>query len=364
MSGYIDISGRTTDDDNSNGDVNQLMENIRLNRFADYVAGASISSDSVVTSDGLIADNTNPAHKEKILGIANEARSAAQTGMAQVHGERINNSWAFTPNAPVYLNGTYLSSTKPTTGFVLQIGIALSATKITVRFERPVEVGTDNSESITSGVNVILNEASAKRNYILPTANINVILEDDFDLNDIRYISNESGQYLITLLANDASEICKIIPKSWLWIRPNTALPADSTEWTQTDAGGSFVKFLLPTSNGFGAISDPGESLIRRDGGNAVIILKFQVGNPSASEAQAGIPFELLTADSNLILSSIPVSNLIRAGTSTFVTAFPSVSYLNFGDTATANQNGTQVTSTNEVMYGVCIVPIDGWQIG
>lgn len=370
MSGIILFANRSSGDNASSADVNQLLENFRAGAFPYYTAGATIAKYDIVTSDGLVANSATAAHRKKILGMAFEARTSSQQGKAQLIGEIDNPAWTWTPNDPVYLNGTSLSQTAPTSGFILQVGIAVSATRIVLGFIIS-QVGADTSISVTTGTTVNINAGSAKRYYITPTADLDVVLADDFDLNDLRYICNESTQYVITLKANDASEICKIIPKSWLWIRPNTALPADSTEWTQTDAGGEWIAWT-PAPVNYGTTSAE-MGYVRRNKGNIEGRASFVVGSGAALEGQVPIPFGLQSSSN--ILTVEPCGYVFGGNTyltgdfrDTAVTIKPSVNYTTFG----FNGSGLDVTNTlqggdfpsgGNPIYSFSF-PIDGWSLG
>lgn len=135
---FTDLDTRTTDDDNSEADINQLMENIMLNRYAEYIAAATINQYQVATADGLLANSATAAHGEKILGVAHENVVALDPGLAQYSAEIVNGAWTWTPGGMIFLNGTSLSQTAPVTGFRIQIGVAITATKMLVRIGDPV----------------------------------------------------------------------------------------------------------------------------------------------------------------------------------------------------------------------------------
>lgn len=122
----------------ADADVNQLWEDIRSVALPYYTAGGSpITKYQIVTSDGLVANTATPAHRLKILGMAFQDTAAAAQGNAQLFGEIDNPAWTWTPHAAVFLNGTVLSQTAPTSGWSMIVGVAILATRIIIRFTDP-----------------------------------------------------------------------------------------------------------------------------------------------------------------------------------------------------------------------------------
>ncbi len=85
------------------------------------------------------ADSTVLADKDFIAGISLGAAILGDSVVVQISGEITDGSWTWTPNSPIYLGtGGLITQTIPTTGFLLQLGIALSATIISVKIGIPV----------------------------------------------------------------------------------------------------------------------------------------------------------------------------------------------------------------------------------
>lgn len=86
------------------------------------------------------ASNQTLSDIGKIIGVTDSAVSAGARATVVTAGEIIEPTWAWTMGA-VYLstNGT-LTQTVPTTGFVQQIGTAVSSTKIVIQIQSPIEV--------------------------------------------------------------------------------------------------------------------------------------------------------------------------------------------------------------------------------
>ena len=102
------------------------------------IATEDIPAFSVITDTGKVADNTNPFYKNIILGIVPEAISDGFSGKAIIAGLTTNALWAWTRGDILYLNGTTISKTPPTTGFRVMIGQALSATEVDVKITESI----------------------------------------------------------------------------------------------------------------------------------------------------------------------------------------------------------------------------------
>lgn len=91
-----------------------------------------------VTALGDRADSANVAHFGKVIGLTVESISGGFSGRIELSGFVMNDAWTWTAGAEVYLNGTGLSMTAPSTGFVQQIGIAKGPTVLYVDIQEPV----------------------------------------------------------------------------------------------------------------------------------------------------------------------------------------------------------------------------------
>lgn len=85
---------------------------------------ASVSAFQAVTSNGFVADSSNTAYVSRVLGLAQAAITSGFSGPIQTSGEIVNPAWSWTAGDTIYLNSTSLSTTAPSTGFVVQIGKA------------------------------------------------------------------------------------------------------------------------------------------------------------------------------------------------------------------------------------------------
>ena len=109
-----------------------------------YTAGANISGGIGVilnNSTAIAANSTTLAHAGKVIGITTGAVVIGNVANIQTSGE-LEGFSGLTINSKVYLqaNGT-ITSTIPTTGFIQQIGIALTATKVLINIQPSLVLG-------------------------------------------------------------------------------------------------------------------------------------------------------------------------------------------------------------------------------
>lgn len=87
---------------------------------------------AVIVTDGEAeyADKDNPAHAGSVVGITKNAASAGASVSIVFGGEMSEPSWAFNAG-PVYVgNDGNLIQARPSTGVVINIGVALAPTKL------------------------------------------------------------------------------------------------------------------------------------------------------------------------------------------------------------------------------------------
>lgn len=103
-----------------------------ITQTIEVLAAESISLYSVVTTNGYNANSSTSAHNGRIAGIS--ITSTGSGFMAEVipQGEVENVGWSWSAGEQIFLNGTNLSTTAPTSGFRVIIGSALSSTKLLV----------------------------------------------------------------------------------------------------------------------------------------------------------------------------------------------------------------------------------------
>lgn len=109
-----------------------------------YIAGSNLSGGMCIVlenSTAISASNTNLTHAGKIIGITTGSALSGNPAIIQAVGE-LEGFYGLTVNSKVYLqsNGT-ISSIIPTTGFIQQVGIALTSTKILINLQPSLVIG-------------------------------------------------------------------------------------------------------------------------------------------------------------------------------------------------------------------------------
>jgi len=135
-------------EDATNGEVwyKSGLDDTEWSRFGDVARSTTISvpaveeitAYTVVTATGVMADSADVTHRNIIAGIASESFIAGISGAVVTSGYIVNTGWSWTKGDVIYLNGTSLSVTPPTTGFRVVIGTALSATELCVKISESI----------------------------------------------------------------------------------------------------------------------------------------------------------------------------------------------------------------------------------
>lgn len=86
-----------------------------------------------VTASGELANSTNPAHDNHVIGVTDGIMSSGIWGDVTVLGTLYNLAWNWTPGGAIYLNNTTLSQTPPGGGFTLRVGWALTPQSMLVK---------------------------------------------------------------------------------------------------------------------------------------------------------------------------------------------------------------------------------------
>lgn len=102
---------------------------------ADITAAENLLSLQPVTISGRRADTSadRPAAAFTMISM-----NTGDTKKCLLSGFLENPLWNFTPELPVYLNGSGISNVPASSGFVQKIGTAVSATKIFIKIAEPV----------------------------------------------------------------------------------------------------------------------------------------------------------------------------------------------------------------------------------
>jgi len=109
------------------------------------IATSAIGGQRVIVSDvsgqAIHGDNTNLAHLGKVLGISRAAASAGASVDYVSSGEFEDGSLTFTPEDIIYLGANGLmTQAVPTSGFFQIIGHAITATKLLVNIQLPIQL--------------------------------------------------------------------------------------------------------------------------------------------------------------------------------------------------------------------------------
>lgn len=112
---------------------------------ATYTADGALSGHRVVRASGAgavaYADSANVAHATTVLGITTGAAADGDPVTIQAGGPISEPSWAWTPDQPVYCGGNgQLTQVAPVAGFVLVVGVAVSATEIFVGIKQAIVI--------------------------------------------------------------------------------------------------------------------------------------------------------------------------------------------------------------------------------
>jgi len=89
----------------------------------DVAATQNVAAFKVITSTGENASSANVFHKGIIAGVTLAAINTGFVGKVVTEGLVVNPAWAWNPGDVLYLNGTSISTTPPTSGFRVIVGI-------------------------------------------------------------------------------------------------------------------------------------------------------------------------------------------------------------------------------------------------
>lgn len=111
--------------------------------FLTKTSSIAISSDRVVQTSGndlvSYADKDDLTSISKVLGVTLNAAIIGAIINIQVGGEIVEPTWNWDISKPIYLGSTgYLTQVVPITGFILQVAIPVSPTKINVDIRQPI----------------------------------------------------------------------------------------------------------------------------------------------------------------------------------------------------------------------------------
>jgi len=104
----------------------------------DVVAAEDLPAFTMVTVNGNIADSSNVTHYGKVVGITlASVVSGSLAGL--IDDEEVTNlSWSWVAGQKLFLNGTALSITPPSSGFCQMVAVARNNNTIIMRIEVPI----------------------------------------------------------------------------------------------------------------------------------------------------------------------------------------------------------------------------------
>lgn len=93
---------------------------------------------SLVNVDGSKADSSIVGKRNWALGVNKTTILNGFSGEIVTSGQIVNPSWSFTSGDQLYLNGTSISSTPPSTGFSQKIGNAINSTIVNINIKEGI----------------------------------------------------------------------------------------------------------------------------------------------------------------------------------------------------------------------------------
>lgn len=98
----------------------------------------NIPAFTFITFTGFKVDSSNLGHYGKVFGLVPMATNTGFIANVMEEGEVTNPSWSWSPGTKLFINGTTISSTPPSSGFSQLVAVAKSADTIVVRIEPPI----------------------------------------------------------------------------------------------------------------------------------------------------------------------------------------------------------------------------------
>ena len=103
-------------------------------------ATVNISAYQAVNIDGTLTDSSLVNKRDLCLGLATANINSGFSGNVQLIGNITNPAWNWSTNDLIYINGTTLSKTPPSTGFIQIIGKAINATTIEININPTIRI--------------------------------------------------------------------------------------------------------------------------------------------------------------------------------------------------------------------------------
>lgn len=142
IAGFIDLIERGI---GSGTDRNMLLASdgaggweLRIPEQIEFLAAEFIPSFSLVTANGRIADSSNLAHYNQVIGMTIVDTLNGARGEATVDGEIVNPFWSWSPSSKLFINGTTISLSSPSTGFSQLVAVARNSQIIIMKIAQAV----------------------------------------------------------------------------------------------------------------------------------------------------------------------------------------------------------------------------------
>jgi hypothetical protein len=134
---HVDLlSGRVMDVPAPTGGGSATTEQL----LSEIAAAEDIPAFSLVTAGGEIADSSNMAHFNHVIGITLEAVLTGFIAFLVTEGEVTNPLWSWAPNIKLFLNGTNLSLTPPSSGFSQLVGVSRNSETVFIRPQKAIQL--------------------------------------------------------------------------------------------------------------------------------------------------------------------------------------------------------------------------------
>ena len=104
----------------------------------DINAAENLPAFAMVTVNGNIADSSNVAHYGKVVGMTTIAVLSGNIASLVDDDEVTNPLWSWSAGQKLFLNGTSLSTTPPSSGFCQMVAVARNNTTVVMRIEIPI----------------------------------------------------------------------------------------------------------------------------------------------------------------------------------------------------------------------------------
>jgi len=105
---------------------------------AEIIATEDLAALCFVTASGKTANSNNTQHFNHVVGILMAAVLTGFPADVIVEGEVSDPSWNWTANQKLWLNGTSLSTSPPTSGFSQLVGITITSQTVFIRLQVPI----------------------------------------------------------------------------------------------------------------------------------------------------------------------------------------------------------------------------------